>query len=313
MPLKFKELTKYSIKDDCYPNIITKEVIYENQNSSYRLTTKEDLAHKTIDFIEDLWRKTRNKYIRFLKSSFLYLYVLTSKTEKITIYSIDCTPHRHWFLENEITDELKTSKCRFFIKQSTIIDIDLLNYENKKLKITKNVLKEKLKGKFTFYINDIDLLSSKKYISFESYHYFFHEIIYLNPIEIIRYFMLGVIRYCKSIGTVYNLNFNKYYVKGVPDNEEKFVILDGSKEGIVEIVEDYFIESQFRINFCMHFSDFEKEIISDKCVICLDGIPDMYLTACGHVCICKECREQLEDGPIKCPLCRKLNRIILNK
>ena len=137
MWLKFRELTRYDIKNNDYPYLITKEIIYENKNVSDSLTTEVKLKSDTFNFVELTWAKTRNKYIRFLKSCFIEVYVLNSTTGKTVIYSIDCTPKRKWFLENNIKDEFKTNKYKLFIKISTVIDKDLLNYKNKKFTITK--------------------------------------------------------------------------------------------------------------------------------------------------------------------------------
>ena len=45
-------------------------------------------------------------------------------------------------------------------------------------------------------------------------------------------------------------------------------------------------------------------IIEAECAVCLDAKPNVLLT-CRHACICTVClRELLQDGVLKCPLCR---------
>ena len=69
----------------------------------------------------------------------------------------------------------------------------------------------------------------------------------------------------------------------------------------------------FDLIIYMYFDDFRKEIENDDCVICLDVKPTIYFPSCGHTCICNDCKNMLEEQGIKCPLCRKINRIIINK
>lgn len=39
------------------------------------------------------------------------------------------------------------------------------------------------------------------------------------------------------------------------------------------------------------------------CVVCLDGKKTHLLVPCGHLCLCENCSNQLNDG--KCPICRR--------
>ena len=42
----------------------------------------------------------------------------------------------------------------------------------------------------------------------------------------------------------------------------------------------------------------------ETCCICLSNPPNIILTDCGHICICKSCNEKLIE--LKCPMCRTL-------
>ena len=133
-----------------------------------------------------------------------------------------------------------------------------------------------------------------------------------------RYFMIGIIRYCKSIGQLNNVNFKLYSVDGKILEDGGYVsifkIMELRKDCEYDIEEGYEPDERFKIYFSMYFEDFaKKEIISDKCVICLAAPSSMHITACGHTCICKECENMMEVKPIKCPLCREINRIVINK
>ena len=49
---------------------------------------------------------------------------------------------------------------------------------------------------------------------------------------------------------------------------------------------------------------------SDKCLICLNNLPNVLFCNCGHLCICKEC-DKLESLNI-CPVCKTENTIKRN-
>jgi len=41
----------------------------------------------------------------------------------------------------------------------------------------------------------------------------------------------------------------------------------------------------------------------EQCVVCMAKAADMLVVPCGHLCGCRECLEQLHNGP--CPICRQ--------
>ena len=49
-----------------------------------------------------------------------------------------------------------------------------------------------------------------------------------------------------------------------------------------------------------------------ECTICCTEKNDTILLPCKHMCLCKECSEQLKKDNRKCPICRCGN-FILNK
>jgi hypothetical protein len=57
-----------------------------------------------------------------------------------------------------------------------------------------------------------------------------------------------------------------------------------------------------------------NEINQNKCAICFDNISNCVFNECGHVVICKTCRNDIiiheRNDIIKCPICRKLGKII---
>ena len=315
MPLDFKEITNYTNKNPDYPHLIVKNIIYKNQNNNYRLFSEERLKIDAYDFVEYIWGKTRNESIRFLKSSFVYIYLKNVKTkkEKTIIYSIDCTPRRNWFLENNIMDGFEPENYNILIKQSNTIDELFMCRFNLTFLQTKQILEKKLKIKFFFFIDRVS--QADNLLCFESNLQIYSLLLSFNPVLMLKPHMLGVIRYTKSIGELINMNVNEYYVKA--ETNEGFVIdimhsvIDNN---YVEVCEEELrgVNTLIKIRFHMYYKEFEKEIISENCVICMDKVSTQYLTNCGHVCICKECKKNLED-PVKCPLCRKINRIIINK
>ena len=192
MSLYFKELNKYSFKNNDYPDIITKEIIYENQKS-YTLSNKEDLRNKTENFIEGLWVKTRNKYIRCLKSNIITIFTKKPGNKKIIFYTIDCTPRRYWFKENDIEDEFKTSKYRIFIKQSTTLDLISYNYKNHKFEVTKKLLEQILEDKILF----LKFISDKFNYTFKSSRKLFYGRILSETLPITTGNVLPIMRYAQ--------------------------------------------------------------------------------------------------------------------
>ena len=65
-------LADYDDYLDAYPDIFIREIIYKNKNLK-RISDKENLKNKIEDFIEEIWRRIRDKYFRFIKSSFIYV------------------------------------------------------------------------------------------------------------------------------------------------------------------------------------------------------------------------------------------------
>ena len=47
----------------------------------------------------------------------------------------------------------------------------------------------------------------------------------------------------------------------------------------------------------------------DNCLICIDKNPNMLFCSCGHICICEECFDRLDNKTI-CLKCREKNTII---
>ena len=68
----------------------------------------------------------------------------------------------------------------------------------------------------------------------------------------------------------------------------------------------------FTIDVFAVYEKFPEEIKNDECVICLSNQPNVLFCQCGHLCICKECKDKIETprGRAICPLCRKYNYII---
>ena len=52
----------------------------------------------------------------------------------------------------------------------------------------------------------------------------------------------------------------------------------------------------------------EKTFRQEKCVICLEEIPNVLFCLCGHICICEKCKELGELN--FCPVCKKENTIL---
>ena len=66
------------------------------------------------------------------------------RTEEINIYTIDCTPKRVWFLENDITGDLKNQKYKIIIKQSKTMDLNLYRKINMEFMVHKSTVDKKL-------------------------------------------------------------------------------------------------------------------------------------------------------------------------
>ncbi|GMH82904.1 hypothetical protein TL16_g09421 [Triparma laevis f. inornata] len=49
----------------------------------------------------------------------------------------------------------------------------------------------------------------------------------------------------------------------------------------------------------------EEEEYEDKCVICLDNVPDTQIRRCGHSAVCTKCTRELMARSQPCPNCRK--------
>ena len=50
----------------------------------------------------------------------------------------------------------------------------------------------------------------------------------------------------------------------------------------------------------------EKTFKEDKCMICLDKEPNGLFCSCGHICVCEECRKNLENKNM-CVSCRVIS------
>ena len=55
----------------------------------------------------------------------------------------------------------------------------------------------------------------------------------------------------------------------------------------------------------------EKTFKSDTCMICLDKEPNVLFCTCGHISICTDCRENLNDKNT-CISCKETSQIIRN-
>ena len=245
----------------------------------------------------------------------MYVYVLERKRRnKTNIYSIDCNPNRSWFLENDITAEFKTSRYSLLIKQSNTIDEELLNYKNKKLIATKKVMEEKFKDKIIFRINDLNFNPDNFKYGFSVY----------SPNKLVKEFgsevmkivndKSGVMKYIESLGVSKNIVLESFFVHARNRRRDMWImdkVFDtiNHQEHIITVAGE-----TFHFICYVYFKEYEKEIISDECVICLTEKSTQYFPSCGHLCICKECKLGLEESiEVKCPLCRKINRIIINK
>ena len=49
----------------------------------------------------------------------------------------------------------------------------------------------------------------------------------------------------------------------------------------------------------------EEEKYEDKCVICLDNVPDAQMRPCSHSVVCRDCTRELMTRSQPCPICRK--------
>ena len=53
----------------------------------------------------------------------------------------------------------------------------------------------------------------------------------------------------------------------------------------------------------------EKEETEDpmpRCVVCRDGIVEVVVIPCGHICLCKNCVQRVtRDETVRCPFCGK--------
>ena len=84
-------------------------------------------------------------------------------------------------------------------------------------------------------------------------------------------------------------------------------------QGLDCLVHELFGVEPFNVVLCVLYKKFSKQIKSDECVICLSNPPNILFSQCGHLCVCEECEDisETERGSVKCPLCRKTNRIII--
>ena len=71
------------------------------------------------------------------------------------------------------------------------------------------------------------------------------------------------------------------------------------------------------IKNCVDDMEYDDEVMmkktfkSDTCMICLDKEPNVLFCTCGHISICTDCRENLNDKK-KCVICKETNQIIRN-
>ena len=56
------------------------------------------------------------------------------------------------------------------------------------------------------------------------------------------------------------------------------------------------------------FTNGEKTFRQEKCVICLEEIPNVLFCLCGHICICEKCKEIEKLN--SCPVCKTENTIL---
>ena len=123
-----------------------------------------------------------------------------------------------------------------------------------------------------------------------------------------------MLRYSESIGKLNKVKLDRFVWKGETERGEWFDIVERRNERMYMKYTDNLPTDWFKVHVYVYFKEFETEIKSSDCVVCLDAIPVIFLVNCGHTCICEDCKNKLEkDGKVKCPLCRKINNEIINR
>ena len=124
----------------------------------------------------------------------------------------------------------------------------------------------------------------------------------------------GIVRYARSLGIYKQQNLTAHFVLIGNEEEDAILIENLSDELRYFVLPGCYEGQKFNLVVDTYFKKYNPETVSDSCVICLSEPPTLFFTSCGHRCICMECKNKLDlHKIIKCPLCRKINRIIINK
>ena len=176
----------------------------------------------------------------------------------------------------------------------------------KTFKAEKEILENFFKNRISFKGNGV-FERARFYYSINTYEY---------SMDIVCYIMSnikGILMYLDSLGEYEG----KYIIEINIDGKESkcyeyFKISHMREEGLDCLDYKLFEVEPFNVVLFVGYEKFSKKIKSDECVMCLSNTPNVLFYQCGHLCICKECENKLEKerGKAKCPLCRKINRII---
>ena len=171
----------------------------------------------------------------------------------------------------------------------------------------KEILEKFFQNRITFEDNTVFERAGVFY-SIKTYEYS------METLEYIIDNIDGFVKYLDSLGRCKEEYVASIEIDGKELYSCEYFNLSKIGSGGVECdVNNLFEIEPFKVVLCVLYKKFSKHIKSDECVICLSKPPNILFCQCGHLCVCEKCENILEKerGRVKCPLCRKTNRIVM--